>query len=173
MGTPLKFDSSPPRNGGWKTTFLLGRWLFQGRAVKLRKVNEEVFRPKGDIMDYERNWAKRSELISFINRGSCWYWIMTPVSLIFFQHIQNPKSRIYALASDRGMILWLQHVIGVMAHLPPRHFVYRTRRRRSRSLRQIPRQRRWPNWPRDATSLSFGLGWPTFFPDDMDGCFQK
>ena len=36
--TPLKFNSSPLKNGGWKTTFLLGRSLFRG-YVKLREGN--------------------------------------------------------------------------------------------------------------------------------------
>ena len=31
QNTPLKFNSSPLKNGGWKTTFLLGRQLFRVR----------------------------------------------------------------------------------------------------------------------------------------------
>ena len=33
--TPPKFNSSPLKNDGWKTSFLLGFGDFQGRTVKL------------------------------------------------------------------------------------------------------------------------------------------
>ena len=39
-GYPLKFNSSPLKNDGWKNTFLLGRYLFEGRTVKLREGNK-------------------------------------------------------------------------------------------------------------------------------------
>ena len=34
--TPLKFNSLPLKNGGWKTTFPTGNVTFQGRTVKLQ-----------------------------------------------------------------------------------------------------------------------------------------
>ena len=38
--TPLKFNSSPLKNGGWKTTFLVGRSLFRGELLNFGGVNQ-------------------------------------------------------------------------------------------------------------------------------------
>ena len=39
MGTPPKFNSSPLQNGGWKTSFLLGRPIFRGEQLNFGRVN--------------------------------------------------------------------------------------------------------------------------------------
>ena len=50
--TPPKFHIAS-KNGGWKTTFLLGRELFRGyvklRGVSLSKVFEKGFVPKNRL----------------------------------------------------------------------------------------------------------------------------
>ncbi len=40
--TPPKFNSSPPKNGAWKTRFLLGFGLFSGAMLVSERVDKGV-----------------------------------------------------------------------------------------------------------------------------------